>query len=106
MWTKAIFKSKMLELSAECITCYNNCKEAYGCDFESIMADCCIDIVNLQYRNTDPLSFGMATLILLDGCKDEDADDRQLLALGIKAAFCWHAFESSEIERALKELKI
>jgi len=103
--TESDFKAKMMQLSRECIQCYYQCKDNFGSEFESMMADICGDILNLQYKGD--MSFGQATLLLLDNADDKTLgyEGRECLNIGIKAAFCWHAFEFSDMEKTLRQLK-
>ncbi len=102
MMTKKDYTVAMKRLTQESLICYKECEICFGEDFDSLMAELCRDIVDIQYHGDgEILSFGTASLILLNLVSDQPPSVR----VGIKSAFCWHAFEVNNIEKILKQLQ-
>lgn len=98
---KNTLKAFIKSLTSDSIGCYHECKKSFGCDFDSVMAELAADITIIQYRHN--VSFAEGCLMLINNFPPQSG--KNVLLVSAKAAFCWHAFESSEMERALRELR-
>lgn len=105
-----IERKRLTEIKNDFMTQYELFKEILGDSFESVMADICVEIVDLQGKSTLPggITFAQSTRLLLlpdpEILFDSDKNDEITLHNSIKAAYVWYNSKQGIMDDLLKEL--